>query len=500
MNSQFFSHHRAGLFALFVVCCTLLAGYLRLDFYPDTYYGDEEIPIAVVSHMEKSQSLDTNWARGVWRKPEDRWAYGYDQYNFSSYNSTQYYLGQLFQVKKNNINPAVFNRICSVAFQTLALIIICYAINYLIGIYGAIAAGLFFVFNPLLVVDAHYARPESFLIVITTLAIVFHLLAIKKLHRNYFLLSAFMWGVAVACKFSVLPMAALCILTSLPQDTSRNKNIFNSAIWLLGFLTGAFLLAPYAFIHADKVAHGVLVLFKQYFSADSVSDVSFHRSDLLLPKYLLGYFGAAFWVAITLSLLHTDQWLKKLAMISLAVSIFYILIFSLVSFFNESNLSHLAFVWCLLIAIAVEASLARARKKTGHIHVFFIVITIAIVATPALCSFKIRTEVYNPAGVQKNQLAIEQMENTIIFTHPGHRMVDLSNQPALLNQAMEDHAVIKIPWMDRKEYIDIAQILASHHYELLDEILLPLHELPHSQLQSIHFPASYRYYQFRKPD
>jgi hypothetical protein len=309
-----------------------------------------------------------------------------------------------------------------------------------------------------------------------------------------------MWGIAVACKFSMLPMAVLCALAALLQDRTQKKNIYNVSFWLLIFLAGAFLLAPYTFLHADKVAHGVLVLFKQYFAADSVSAVSFQRSDLLLPKYLLGYFGAAFWVAITLSLLNADQWLKKLAMISLAVSIFYIVIFSLLSFFNESNLSHLAFVWCLLIAIAVEACVARARKKTGHILVFFIVITITILATPALCSFKIKNEVYNPGAVQKNQLAVEQKENAIILTHPGHQMVDLSNQPALLDQAMEDHAVIKIPWMNRNEFNSIARTLADNHYELLDEIALPLHELPHSQLQAIHFPASYRYYQFHKPD
>lgn len=476
-----------------MLVCALLAIYLRLDFYPDTYYGDEEIPIAVIKYMDTHHSLDTNWARGIWRKAGDGWAYGYDQYNFSSYNSTQYYLNQLFQIAQNNVNPAIFNRACSLAFQLLSLVVICYAIHYLSGIYGAMAAGLFFTFNPLLIVDAHYARPESFLIFITTLAIFFHLLAIKQTKTIYFLVSALLWGIACTCKFSILPMAGICSLHLFMLSLNQPGKTVNGLLWPLCFLAGAFLLAPYMFINADKVSHGVLALFKQYFNAGSAAAVHFERSDLLLPRYLLGYFGAAFWLVIIFSLLHTDHWLRKLAWILLAISVFYISVFSWLSFFNESNLSHLAFVWCLLLAISVEACITRAKEKTKHINIFFIIIVTAVVATPALCSFRIKNEVYNPDAKIKLQRTIDAHEKNILETHPGSSIIDVTKQPMALDQLL----IVRVPWTDRNELHHFTQLLADKHYALLNEIKLPLNELPHSQLQSIHFPASYRYYQLQ---
>jgi hypothetical protein len=500
MSSVFIARHRTGLFALFVLCCTLLAVYLRLDFYPDTYYGDEEIPIAVVAHMESKHSLDTNWASGIWRKPADRWAYGYDQYNFSSYNSVQYYLNRLFQVTKNHTNPAIFNRTCSVVFQVISLVFICYLAQYLAGNYGAIAAGLFFVFNPLLVVDAHYARPESFLIFITTMAIAFHLLAIKQKKQHGFFMSAFMWGIACACKFSLLPMAGLCGLHFLIQIPRQDKKIIVTLLWLFCFGSGVFMLAPYMFINSSKMAYGALALFKQYFNTQSASTIFFERSDLLLPGYLLGYFGAAFWLTTILSPLHNSKFLKCLSMFLLAITFFYIGIFSLLSFFNESNLSHLAVVWCLLLAIAVETCITRARQKTKHIKIFFIIITAATIATPALCSFKIKTEVYNRDAADKIQRKLAVVEKNLVDTHPGTVIIDIKKQPDIVNQTDKQLVIVKVPWMNRNELYTFAQMLSEKHFVLLDEIKLPLNELPHSQLQAIHFPASYRYYQRKNAD
>lgn len=494
MLSALFSRHRVGLFALFVILCALMAAYLRLDFFSDTYYGDEEIPLAVIQHMEQNQSLDTNWILGIWRKGGDRWAYSYNQYNFSSYNSTLYYLNQLFQVSDNNINPAVFNRVCSVVFQVLALVTIAYGTYYLVGIYGAVAASLFFVFNPLLVVDAHYARPESFLIFITALAVFFHLFGRQQKQPRYFFASAFIWGIACACKFSLLPMAGLCALHLLLQPPWQDKKTANAAIWLLCLFAGAFVLAPYMFIHVDKVLTGVQALFKQYLNAEPGSAITFERSDLLLPKYLFGYFGAAFWLAITLALLHRQRDLKCLASFLLAITGFYIVIFSCLSFFNESNLSHLAVAWCLLLAIAVEACILRAREKTNRLKTFFIIITAAIVATPALCAFKIQSEVYHPGATTARQRMIDDFESQLLSTHPGSRIISYVKQPDKMCTVAE---IVKIPWAERNELGRLEKEFSDKHYVLLAEIKLPLSELPHSQLQLIHFPASYRYYQLQ---
>jgi len=493
MSRTLAPRYQTGIFhALFVLMCISIAVYFRLDFYPDTYYSDEEIPIAVVKYIETHHSLDTNWKQGVWRNPGDQWAFGYDQYNFSSYNSTLYYLHQLFNVSKNNINPAVFNRITSVVFQIVTLVLIFYSLNYLIGIYGAICASLFFVVNPLLVVDAHYARPESFLILIVTLAIFCHLFAATLKKNNLFLLSAFFWGIACACKFSILPMAALSVIFIFIKQKK-----LAATLWALIFLIGAFVLAPYMFIHVDKVWDGILALFKQYFNATSVNTLSFQRSDWLLPKYLLGYFGVAFWLAIFLSLLSKDKLQKCLAKFLFAISTFYIFVFSLLSFFNESNLSHLAFVWCLLLAIATEVFVTHIKQKTNHIKTVYTIFVITIIATPALCSIKIRNAVYNSTATVQLQESINIFEHKLLDKYPGSNIVDITKHLDMIGKTNTPSLIAKVSWINRNEYDALGQLLLEKHYVLVDELRLPLSDLPHSQLQSIHFPASYRYYQLR---
>jgi hypothetical protein len=477
---------------IFLVACLGAAAWLRLDFYPDTYYGDEEIPVAVVAQMEQHHSLDTNWKLGIWRKPADRWAYSYNQYNFSSYNSTLYYLHQLFGVRSHHINPATFNRVSSVIFQLATLAVIFFATLNLFGTTAAISAALFFTVNPLLVVDAHYARPESFLTLVTTLAIALHLLALKQ-HKNHLLLiAAFLWGIACACKFSLLPMAALAFaLVLFQQHKFEQKQSRMAGLFIPAFLLGAFVLAPYLFLHPQVTLHGVLALFQQYLGGTTASPMQFTRSDLLLPKYLFIYFGVLVWPVMIAALFSADASRRRLSQLGWLVSGAYIIFFSLTSFFNESNLSHLAFVWCLLFAIGIQTLIEKFSGPASHFTPG--VLLVLALAPPAVLAFLIHQQVYDAsyrAGLESDAATYEAQVKTQC---PGADAIEPLQQIAQLISDSPPR-LLKISWMPRNEFEQMDEFLRLHHYHLAGEYLLPFHQLPHSQLQSIHYPAAYRYY------
>lgn len=485
-------HPSLPLQALLLITCVLIGAWLRFDFFPDTYYSDEEIPIAVVHYMESHDSLDTNWRKGLWRNPAHGWAFGYDQYNFSSYNSTLFYLHQLFDVRERNWNPALFNRISSVVFQLLALVLIFVGLRLLVGPLGASVASLFFAVNPLLVVDAHYGRPESFLLLIVAIAVLCQLRAHQQHKLPGFWVAAFFWGIACACKFSLLPMAGLAALHLLLVQ----RRPASLGLWLLSFTAGAFVLAPYLFLNADKVWNGVQFLFQQYFNADSASSVSFQRSDALLPKYLLAYFGLGFWLATLYALFARNPFQLCLARWLLPITLFYIAIFSLLSFFNESNLSHLAILWCLLLAVATENLMHWSQRSGIHQSLALGIFLLLTLATPALYSFRIQQQVYNPDARQLIEKQAADLEARLLADHPGARIVDPLKQAFNPGEPVTYPLLVKIPWNERNEHYAFHRQLLAQHYTLEASLPLPLGDLPHSQLQSIHFPAAYRYYLF----
>jgi hypothetical protein len=477
---------------IFLLACLSAAAWLRLDFYPDTYYGDEEIPIAVVAQMQQHHSLDTNWKLGIWRKPADRWAYSYDQYNFSSYNSTLYYLHQLFDVNSHKINPAIFNRVSSVVFQLVTLTVIFFAALNLYGAAAAISAALFFAVNPLLVVDAHYARPESFLMLVTTLAIIFHLFAWKQKKNNLLWVSASLWGMACACKFSLLPMAALAFVLALFQQNKLGKTQSRIA-WLSipVFLLGAFVLAPYLFLHPQVTLHGIQSLFQQYLGSNTSDAVHFERSDLLLPRYLLVHFGVLVWPVMFAALLNRNPSIRRLSQLMWLVSAAYIVFFSWTSFFNESNLSHLAFVWCLLFAFGLQTLCDTVF--ISHTRYSLAILLVLTLTPPATLVFLIHQQVYD-AGYRDQLAADDARYEMILKQQCGNAdVVDAFKQLAQVNSATPPQ-FLKLGWQARNEFEQFDELLRAHHYHAIGEFNLPLHQLPHSQLQSIHYPAAYRYY------
>ena len=86
----------------------------------------------------------------------------------------------------------------------------------------AIAAMALMAAMPLLVQDSHYARPEAFVLAVTGAAYL--LLLQFDSHRErlrYLGCSAFCFGVLIACKISLIPMAAIPVVFLAAQPDRR---------------------------------------------------------------------------------------------------------------------------------------------------------------------------------------------------------------------------------------------------------------------------------------
>jgi len=125
---------------------------------------DEPIAPCVVAQVLGGRGLDTNWAHTPLGSD-----FGAAQYNFSSYYLTLSLLERAGGLVAQRPSPGrieariVFYRACSAAFGTLGLALAMLLAFRIRGWGLALAAGLWIAVNPLLVQDAHYARPEAFL-------------------------------------------------------------------------------------------------------------------------------------------------------------------------------------------------------------------------------------------------------------------------------------------------------------------------------------------------
>lgn len=123
------------------------------------WHPDEPITKGVVSHLCQSGDFDANWRKAD--VPKD---FKYDQYNFASYHmALSLYAGITGSTEIARLR--LFSATC--CFLTVCAVL-------LLGLNKAnrdiaFPAALFSATTLILVQDAHYARPESFLTLLTVL-------------------------------------------------------------------------------------------------------------------------------------------------------------------------------------------------------------------------------------------------------------------------------------------------------------------------------------------
>lgn len=349
---------RAGHLRPLVLPALILIGALILRTVSLTTFqplGDEQITRDVATGIWHGE-LSNNWKYTV-TQPEFR----IDMYNFSSY----LYADALTAGAAAKIAALVtgsepdwiyWSRLLSALAGALAIGLFYLVARQWFPPGTAITAMCLIAVMPLLVQDSHYARPEAFVVALTAVAYVLLSRFDSYPSRPVYLeASAFCFGLLIACKVSMIPMALLPGVFLL-RLKDRRLAVRLAGICAACTLMGAFLGAPHAFFHPSAYLHGVDFLRKQYASAfgphaSADSNYSFglviryfaETTGILLPMSLAGAFALA----------RT----RRFAMLALfaAPAAFYLVYFSLQRTFFERNLSHIAPLLAVLAAVGLSA-------------------------------------------------------------------------------------------------------------------------------------------------
>lgn len=235
-------------------------------------YGhpDEEIARAVVGKVLATKSKDTNWAR------TDVVGFRYDQFNFSSYYLVAAKIEKLLGHRAEDINNSsvlIKNlRQQNVIFGGIVVLLAGLLAWRLSNRFGAVIGATLTACNVTLFQDDLYARPETFVSVLT---LAFVLVQISSSLRIWMILalSGFILGLLVAAKITFLLFLPFPLLAIAARLHSRHYAYAlphpwaiasACALYFVGIVFGFGYGAPYA-LHAPwEYLNGLGFLFKQY--------------------------------------------------------------------------------------------------------------------------------------------------------------------------------------------------------------------------------------------
>jgi 4-amino-4-deoxy-L-arabinose transferase-like glycosyltransferase len=248
-----------------------LAAVLRLTslLFPYTQ-PDEVITLEVARRIVETGNLDTNWKLAA--LPEE---FKYPQYNFSAYLlSTSAVLGLAKPLMASVVSPPLdLLRLYSALLGVLVVGLTALLGRQLFNVKTGLIAALLAALCPLLYQDSLYARPETFVTVLTLACLL--LMGVTRLDRSArIFLASILLGVAVATKVSLLmlvPALALAPVAAAPTPTEaiRPRDALVTALRLaplivVGIWLGFALGAPFAIINFGDFLLGLQHLNRQY--------------------------------------------------------------------------------------------------------------------------------------------------------------------------------------------------------------------------------------------
>ena len=345
----------------------------RSAHYSENYgHPDETITVEVVGHMRSSGDWDTNWAKANLEP-----GFRYEQYNFASYLHATFGFYRLVKVIpaldewRSRDGGFWVYRFFSVFLATLAVMQTWWLARRIGGARVGLAAGVLAAVLPGLVQDAHYARPEAFVTVLTLAAVML------SLPRETFspwrvFGAAVIIGVAVACKISMLALAWLPLVALLPVEggTAAGRRRWTWAVvglTLTGLIVGFAAGAPDAVAHLEIYARGVLYLSQQYSGLHPPhSPLLDNTVTGLLTRYYMstmGGLGLAAGLGGAMALWRQHRRREGVALTGPVV--LFVGYFCTRSVFFERNLSHVLPLACVLMAVGLAAGSSWIGRRCG---------------------------------------------------------------------------------------------------------------------------------------
>lgn len=262
------------LAAILVLAFTLGGGMLRAHLQVIGIYNqpDEQIAVALVGKILKTDSDDTNWAH-----TDVRELFRYDQYNFSSYYLFSVYFEKFSGKADGDIkHPAllVFDlRRLSVRLGMLCILLAGLLGWRIAGTVTSVSAAALTAISVTLFQDSLYARPEAFVTALSLALLI--VLTSQRLHRGIVLaLSGLIIGLLIACKITFLLyvpfpiLLAPAFLSAQAKENSSNRHLVywsgSMCIYFLAICIGFYIGAPYAAQFPWEYINGIKYLFTQY--------------------------------------------------------------------------------------------------------------------------------------------------------------------------------------------------------------------------------------------
>lgn len=386
MESTSTPGRKAGLIVL-VAIVLLTAFGLRLWRIDGPYdHIDELIARHVSHHLATHPGWDNNWRICEIPYFSDR-----DQYNFSSYlYATHFFrraIAPMMPVQwREDRQGVVVHRLFSVICGTVAVGLLMVVAGRIAGplvmlLAGALAAG-----NVQLVLDAHYARPESFMSMVALAVVWLGLLPIARIWRPT--LMAFLVGLLAATKMTNTAFLALAIFAA--WQVWRERNLAESA-WrpagllvaagALSFFVGWALGAPFALLHPQAWIVGLQFLQAQYSGVHAPYSMPDH--GLVWPimrDYFVSTHGLPLLMAIGLGgavCLWRRQWAACVLLLLPVAG--YATLFGVQRVFVERNLSPVL-PSALLLGVMGFVALVTWLWRSGSVRIGITAATAVLLA------------------------------------------------------------------------------------------------------------------------
>ncbi len=419
----------------------LLLGFgLRYAYYWEGYsHPDEVITVEVVGHMRRSGDWDTNWVKAANLPAEFR----YNQYNFSSHLYATYFFYRLVKLIpgteefRGREGGFWVYRLFSVVMATGALGLTIMLARRAGGGGVALLAGGVTAVAVQLVQDAHYSRPDAFVTALTVAAVALSW-PTSRLRGAAVAGGAFLLGVLVACKVSLLLLAWLPLVPLLAAVETPRRRLGVAAAALLAMSAGFACGAPGAVAQPGVFLHGVSQLMGQYSGVHPPhSHLDGGRvADLLGAYYIatIGWVGVLGGIFGIVMLARKRRW-AVLVLLAGPVALFagY---FATRGVFFERNLSHVLPLFLILAAIGVMEAVGWVSRRVRGGRIAWVGLGVLLLTLPALrYTWPLVTVEYSGVGLARHAAFETELRNG----HPGAewRELVLLSEDSLLTLAAD---------------------------------------------------------------
>ncbi len=287
----------------------------------------------------------------------------------------------------------VVGRLVSVTLGLLTIPLIYLIGNKVGGIKVGVLSALFFSILPLHVLNSHFVAPDVSMCFFVMLTFYITILSFERENKVIYPLQGLFCGLAVATKYSAVPIAVVIVLSHLLQkDIGWKRKAITYPFMLLGFFIGE----PYAFVCFNEFREDLRVLRTSHTSGEGsliismLSNIWFYIKNIslycmgILP-FIISLFGIP---SLITSKVRTN--------ILIFTSIVVFFLFALISKFQ-----FIRFSLPVIIFLCIPCAIYLANVKNLKIRYILIGLCALFPLVLSLRNVKIMTEEHTATSTYK---------------------------------------------------------------------------------------------------